>query len=110
MLVMLLFYLIVIFKKFTAMKIHEEAEDLAKCEVIMKATGTQNIQIEINSAISQIEDIFNEFDNQLQNASTDQFISLLKQSETAVASVVEAHRSTKDFPTRGNLPVHTCHR
>lgn len=95
---MLLFYLIVIS---TSMKIREEAEDLAQREVIMKATETQQIRIETKSAISQIEDMVNEFDNQLKNASTDQFNTLLKQSESAIASVVEVHRSTKGFPTTG---------
>lgn len=95
---MLHLYLTVIF---TAMKIREEAEDLAQREVILKATETQKIQLEIKSAISQIEDVVNEFEKQLRNASTDQFNSLLKQSESAVASIVKAYSSTKGLPTRG---------
>lgn len=81
-------------------EIREEAEDLSRREEIMKATETQQIRTDTKSAISQIEDIVNAFDNQLRNASTDQFNTLLKQSESAVASVVEAHRSAKGSPTR----------
>ncbi|KAL8114708.1 hypothetical protein AgCh_021539 [Apium graveolens] len=82
-------------------EIREEAEDLAQREVIMKATEAQQIRREIKSAVTQIEEIVNEFDNQLRNASTDQFNTLLKQSESAIASVVEVHRSNKGFPTTG---------
>lgn len=83
------------------MKIQEEAVDLAQREELIKATETQLIRIEIRSGISQIEDIVNEFEKQLRNARTDEFNSLLKQSESAVASVVEAYRRTKVFPIGG---------
>ncbi|XP_017223064.1 uncharacterized protein LOC108199653 isoform X2 [Daucus carota subsp. sativus] len=82
-------------------EIQEEAVDLAQREELIKATETQLIRIEIRSGISQIEDIVNEFEKQLRNARTDEFNSLLKQSESAVASVVEAYRRTKVFPIGG---------
>lgn len=83
---------------FTTTKIRYEAEDLAVREEVLKIKETQQIQLELKAAKSQIENIVEKFYSQLRVASADQFNSLLKESESAVASIVEAHCHTDDFP------------
>lgn len=78
-------------------KIQNEANDLERREVILKAKETQQVQKELKAAKSQIETLVQEFENHLQNATVDEFNSLLKKSESAIASVVEAHHAADDY-------------
>ncbi|KAK2976762.1 hypothetical protein RJ640_030112 [Escallonia rubra] len=77
-------------------EIQDEAEDIDSREAALKAKESQQIQGELNAAKSQIETVVKQFENRLQTAGLDQFNSLLKTSESEIASIVEAHRPT-DF-------------
>lgn len=83
---------------FATTKIRYEAEDLVGREEFMKIKETQQIRRELTAAKSQIEDVLEEFNNRLRISSVDLYNSLLKESESAVASIAEAHCSTDDFP------------
>ena len=52
---------------------------------------TQQVQQELKTAKSQLDVVIQEFENGLRIASADQFNSLIKKSESEIASVVEAH-------------------
>ena len=72
-------------------KLQDEAEDLDRRVTILMAKETQKVQQQLKAAKSQIETIVHNFENQLRNASPDQFNSLIKKSESVIASIVEAH-------------------
>ncbi|KAK0579053.1 hypothetical protein LWI29_020195 [Acer saccharum] len=78
-------------------EIQDEAKDLDKREAALRAKETQQVQKELKAAKFQIETVVQEFENQLKIAATDQFNSLVKKSEYAIASIVEAHHPPDDF-------------
>lgn len=73
------------------LEIQDEAEDLDRREKALKAKETQRVLQELKAAKFQIETLVREFENQLKTASADQFTSLIRKSESAIASIVEAH-------------------
>ncbi|GJZ15654.1 DNA mismatch repair protein MutS [Tanacetum coccineum] len=77
-------------------EIREEADDLATREAALKAKETQKIQKEVITAKSQLEAIVAEFEAKIATASIDQLNALLKESESAIASIVEAHSYTEE--------------
>ena len=77
-------------------KIRDEADDLAIREAALKAKETQKIQKEVITAKSQLEAIVAEFEAKIATASMDQLNALLKESESAIASIVEAHSYTEE--------------
>ena len=79
------------------MKIQEEAQDLDEREILLKAKETQQVQKELKTAKSQLQTVVQEFENQLRTANADNFNSLIKKSESAISSIVEAHRLSDDF-------------
>lgn len=79
------------------MKIQEEAQDLDGREILLKAKETQQVQKELKAAKSQLETVLLELENQLQTANANGFNSLIKKSESAISSIVEAHRLGDDF-------------
>lgn len=81
-------------------EILDAADDLGGREAAIKAKETQQIQKELIAVKSQIETVVEEFENQLQSASADRLNSLLKESESAIASIVDRHRPTDDFSVR----------
>jgi DNA mismatch repair protein MutS2 len=62
------------------------------------AKETQLVQLELKAANSQIETVVQNVETQLRKASPDQFNSLIKKSESAIASIVEAHCSSDSLP------------
>ncbi|KAA8515269.1 hypothetical protein F0562_018501 [Nyssa sinensis] len=81
-------------------EIQGEAEDLDWREAALKAKETQQIQQELKAVKSQIETVLQEFGNELRTASADQFNSLIKKSESAIASIVKAHCPSADFSVK----------
>lgn len=81
------------------MKIRDEAEDIDGREAALMATETQKVKREIKAAKSQMEAVLQEFENQLRT-SADQVTSLINKSESAIASIVEAHCPSDVFSTR----------
>ncbi|KAJ0017973.1 hypothetical protein Pint_10609 [Pistacia integerrima] len=77
-------------------EIQDEAKDIDRREAVLRAKETQQVQQELNAAKSKIETVVQEFESQLKTASVDQFNSLIKKSESAIASIVEAHRPADD--------------
>ena len=79
------------------MKIQEEAQDLDGREILLKAKETQQVQKELKAAKSQLQTVLLEFENQLRTANADNFHSLTKKSESAISSIIEAHRLGDDL-------------
>ncbi|PWA62129.1 DNA mismatch repair protein MutS, core [Artemisia annua] len=77
-------------------EIWDEADDLAIREAALKAKETQKTQREVITAKSQLEAIVAEFEAKIATASMDQLNALLKESESAIASIVEAHSYTEE--------------
>ncbi|KAJ0963833.1 hypothetical protein J5N97_028955 [Dioscorea zingiberensis] len=75
-------------------EISSEAEDLDTREAALKAKETRSIQQELKSVNSQMDAIIKKFENQLQNARPDQFNSIMRESEAAIASIVGSHRAS----------------
>ena len=78
------------------LKVRDEADDLDTREASLKAKETQKTQKEVISAKSQLEAIVAEFETKIATDSMDQLNALLKESESAIASIVEAHSYTKE--------------
>ncbi|KAL5575430.1 hypothetical protein UlMin_017129 [Ulmus minor] len=72
-------------------EIKDEAEDLDSRKTALMAKETLQVQQEVKAAKSQMETVLQEFENKLKTASSDQFNSLIRKSETAIASILEAH-------------------
>ncbi|KAK9150093.1 hypothetical protein Syun_008402 [Stephania yunnanensis] len=81
-------------------EIRDEAEDLERREVAIKENETQQIQRELQSAKLQIDEVVRKFDDQIKTRSPDQFNSLIRESEAAIASIVKAHSPSDEFSIR----------
>lgn len=79
-------------------KIQDEAEDLDRHVTALMAKETQQVQQELRAAKSQIETVVQEFENLLRTANPEQFNSLIRKSESAIASIVEAHCPGDSLP------------
>nr|XP_043624435.1 endonuclease MutS2 [Erigeron canadensis] len=77
-------------------EIWDEADDLPRREAALKAKETQNIQREVITVKSQLATIVKEFEAKIANTSIDQLNSLLKEYESAISSIVEAHSYTEE--------------
>ncbi|XP_042433292.1 endonuclease MutS2-like [Zingiber officinale] len=78
------------------LEIQSEAEDIDKRVATLKAREAQLAQQELKNVKLQMDSIIKDFENHLQTASLDQFSSLLRESEAAIASVVLAHHPEED--------------
>nr|XP_023877270.1 uncharacterized protein LOC111989695 isoform X3 [Quercus suber] len=90
-------------------EIQNEAEDLGGRETALRAKETQQVQQELKTAKSQLDVVIQEFENGLRIASADEFNSLIKKSESEIASIVEAHcprdaYSVNDTDTKSYTP------
>lgn len=79
------------------MKIQKEAQDLDRREATLKAKETKQVQHELKAAILQIDAVVKDFERQLNLGESDQFNLLIRKSEAAIASIVEAHRPTEEY-------------
>ncbi|XP_057514097.1 uncharacterized protein LOC130795847 isoform X1 [Actinidia eriantha] len=78
-------------------EVKDEAEDLDWRETALMAKETQNVKRELKLAKSQMEAVVQELENQLRTTSTENSNSLIKKSESAIASILEAHCPSDDF-------------
>ncbi|KAK7400562.1 hypothetical protein VNO78_11772 [Psophocarpus tetragonolobus] len=79
-------------------EIQGEAKDLDRRETELMAKETQQIQQELEDAKSQIETVIQKFEKQLRISGRDQLNSLIRESESAIASIVKAHSPADSFP------------
>ncbi|XP_073038736.1 uncharacterized protein [Primulina eburnea] len=79
-------------------EILEEAGDLDHREAALKAKETQQIQKELKIVKAEIDSVVQQFENELTTTTPDQFNSLLKKSESAIASIVQAYQISENFP------------
>ncbi|GAU38489.1 hypothetical protein TSUD_64690 [Trifolium subterraneum] len=79
-------------------EIQREAEDLDRREMMLMAKEAQQVKEELEGAKSQMETVIKKFERQLKNLGRDQLNSLIKESETAIASIVKAHTPAVGFP------------
>ncbi|XP_020676521.1 uncharacterized protein LOC110095353 isoform X2 [Dendrobium catenatum] len=75
-------------------EIQAEAQDLSTREMALKANESRNLQQELTSARSQLEAVIKNFEDQLQTANPDQFNSILRKSESKIASIAAAYQPT----------------
>ncbi|RDY13555.1 mutS2 [Mucuna pruriens] len=78
-------------------EIQGEAEDLDRREMELMAKETQQVQQELVDAKSKMETLLQKFEKQLRISSRDQLNSLIKESESAIASIVKAHTPADQF-------------
>ncbi|KAI3994823.1 hypothetical protein MKX01_037374 [Papaver californicum] len=78
-------------------EIQEEARDLVRREATLKANEIKKAQHELKAAMSQIEAVVRDFDNQLSAGEPDEFNFMIRKAEAAIASVTEANRPTGDY-------------
>lgn len=78
-------------------EIRDEADDLPGREAALKAKETQKIQKEINTVKSQLQKIVDDFEARITTANTDQLNTLLKESVSAISSIVEAHKNAVEI-------------
>ncbi|KAL5985218.1 hypothetical protein ACLOJK_036456 [Asimina triloba] len=74
----------------------QEAEDLDRREAAIKVKELRKIQRELKAAKSQIDTIVKNFESQLNPMNSDRLNALLKESEAAIASIVELHHPRRD--------------
>uniref|UniRef100_A0A2P2PID9 DNA mismatch repair MutS family protein n=1 Tax=Rhizophora mucronata TaxID=61149 RepID=A0A2P2PID9_RHIMU len=72
-------------------EIQHEAEDLDQREKVLVVKETQQVKQEIEAADTQIKTVVQDFEDQIRTASPDQYNSLIRKSEMAIASILEAH-------------------
>ncbi|GAB2301176.1 hypothetical protein Dimus_035211 [Dionaea muscipula] len=77
-------------------EIHEEAKDLHWRETALLAKETQQVHEELKVAKSQIENVVQEFENQLAAVKVGQLSSLIKKAESTISSIVKSHRPNPD--------------
>ncbi|KAL3627757.1 hypothetical protein CASFOL_029120 [Castilleja foliolosa] len=77
-------------------EIRNEATDLNAREAALKAKETQQVQGQLKAVNAEIGIIIQEFEEQLKNTGPDEYGLLLKKSESAIASVVQAHQLPED--------------
>ncbi|XP_020571570.1 uncharacterized protein LOC110018562 [Phalaenopsis equestris] len=75
-------------------EIQAEAQDLRTREMALKANETRNLQEELKFARSQMEAVIKNFEDLLQSANPDQFNSILRKSESKIASIAAAYQRT----------------
>ncbi|KAK6149905.1 hypothetical protein DH2020_017430 [Rehmannia glutinosa] len=79
-------------------EIRDEADDLDVREAALKAKETQQVQQKLEVVKAEIDAIVQEFEKQLKNTGPEDYNVLLKKSESAIASVVQAHQLSEDVP------------
>ncbi|MED6195754.1 hypothetical protein PIB30_117478 [Stylosanthes scabra] len=82
----------------TYYEIQDEAEDLDKREMELMAKEAQLVQQELMDARSQIETVIQKFEKKLKISDRDQLSSLIRETESAIASIVKAHTPVDTFP------------
>ncbi|XP_022639310.1 uncharacterized protein LOC106768982 isoform X2 [Vigna radiata var. radiata] len=78
-------------------EIQVEAEDLDRREMELMAKETQQVQQELVDAKSQLETLMQKFEKQLKSSGRDKLNSLIKETESAIASIVKAHTPADHF-------------
>lgn len=78
-------------------EIRDEAEDLDMRKRALMAKETLKVREEVKTAKSQLEIVLQEFDNRLKTAGVDQLNLLIRKSEAAVASIIEAYSPDDGF-------------
>ncbi|XP_073146230.1 uncharacterized protein [Henckelia pumila] len=79
-------------------QILEEADDLDQREAALKAKETQQIRKELKIVKTRIDSVVQQFENDLTTTTPDQSNSLLKKSESSIASIIQAYQISENFP------------
>ncbi|KZV57573.1 hypothetical protein F511_03033 [Dorcoceras hygrometricum] len=78
-------------------EILEEADDLDQREAALKAKESKQIQNELNNVKAKIDNVIQQFENDLTSTTPDKSNSLLKKSESAIASIIQAYQISENF-------------
>lgn len=79
------------------LEIRVMAEDIERREAALMAQETQKVKQELNVVKSQLEAVLQQFEDELRATSSDQYGFLIKKSESAIASIVEAYCPRDDL-------------
>ncbi|XP_057417288.1 uncharacterized protein LOC130711613 isoform X2 [Lotus japonicus] len=79
-------------------EIQGEAEDLDRREMELMAKETQQVQQELEDAKSQMETTIQKFEKELRVSGRDKLNSLIRESESVIASIVKSHTPPDSFP------------
>ncbi|KAL6562134.1 hypothetical protein OROGR_003141 [Orobanche gracilis] len=77
-------------------EIREETDDLDVREAALKAKETLQVQGQLKTVKAEIDTILQDFEKQLKNTGPHDYIMVLKKTESAIASVVEARMISED--------------
>ncbi|XP_027345579.1 uncharacterized protein LOC113857666 isoform X2 [Abrus precatorius] len=88
-------------------EIHGEAEDLDRREIELMGKDSQQVQQELADAKSRLETVIQKFEKQLRTPGHDQLNSLIRKSESAIASIVKAHTPADSFSNEANHTSYT---
>ncbi|XP_031130502.1 uncharacterized protein LOC116032193 [Ipomoea triloba] len=78
-------------------EIRDEAQDLDEREKALKTKETQKIQQEVRAVKRELEAVLKDFENQLKTIDILEVNSLIKKSESAISSIIEAHQPSKEL-------------
>ncbi|CAL9060707.1 unnamed protein product [Musa banksii] len=78
-------------------EIQSEAEDIDKRVAALKAKESHLVQQELKIVKSKMDSIIQDFESRIQSATLDQFSLIMRESETAIASIVAAHSPKDDM-------------
>ncbi|KAK6932551.1 DNA mismatch repair protein MutS, C-terminal, partial [Dillenia turbinata] len=81
-------------------EIQNEAHDLDGREIALTAKNNWQVHQELRIAKSQIDAVLQEFENRLKTATADQLNMIIRDSESAIASIVKANTSGYDVSSR----------
>lgn len=79
------------------LEIDDEAKDLDKREIALREKENQNVEQELIAAKAEIDNVIQEFENQLKKAAYNEFTSLIRKSESSISSIVKAHSPGDGF-------------
>lgn len=83
-------------------QIQSEAEDIGSREKALMGKETSRVQQELKAAEAQINSVVVDFERQLDLVGPDEINSLIRKSESAIASILETHQPTDSI--YGNKP------
>ncbi|CAH9113779.1 unnamed protein product [Cuscuta europaea] len=88
-------------------EIRDEAQYLEEQEEALKAKETQKTKTEVRAVKMEIEAVLKDFEKQLKTIRIDQVNSLIKKSESVIASIVKAHQPFEELASKRGREFYT---
>uniref|UniRef100_A0A7N0TK53 Smr domain-containing protein n=1 Tax=Kalanchoe fedtschenkoi TaxID=63787 RepID=A0A7N0TK53_KALFE len=81
-------------------EIRDEANDLDNRLAVIKSQETKKVRRELRAAKAQIEKVLEDFENQVMNASPDEYNLLIRKSESKIMAIVKALEPSDDYASK----------